>query len=587
MDAAAAALPPNEARQQFLDKLGSETQDAHKFFYLITFSRILPETLAAAAGNLRDAASLTRQQIAAAVKNAFNNPLPPVGGGGRPRGRMQNVVKKLVVFLEQHADGSKHYHVAVYLYVQSRWEAVKRTLKVREKLAAHFSCSHDGWWSVLRYGTEFSQKEGLDDKPHVWLARGEVLDIFEESQEPYQAKAAVGRRQRKDAQAAQDGKTSKFTKLDFTSIVLAKHLNSGAQVMRYVQDSGTTAMQLFVAQNQRFLNEYIEDAHEWNRARVAADQEDLKDWALLCTAAQADCKHGPQCRYNEVAQQILHHNRMNFQAGHLANSIRKIINMGPCKEARVPFLVGPTNTGKSTLVDSVDDLFHWQQVFHLPADSDQKFALRNWVKNKRFVYFDEYSPVEYARSKVITATTFKKAFGGQYFEIQCPKNWSDGNKDFKWNRGVIFTNKQDGLWDPVPGVGPEDIRHMQSRVEMFNFTHQFVRPGEVVRHSNTVPECRRCFAKWIVEACAAFDAQQIVQVGPVLPVVDHGHVEGVSLFLQRAKIPERLRVAISADVAALGAADVMELSQADWEDLPSWPLLKVFERRRILSFVPP
>ena len=40
------------------------------------------------------------------------------------------------------------------------------------KLAAHFSCSHDFWWSVLRYGTDFSKKDGVDDKPEIWLARG-------------------------------------------------------------------------------------------------------------------------------------------------------------------------------------------------------------------------------------------------------------------------------------------------------------------------------------------------------------------------------------------------------------------------------
>ena len=38
---------------------------------------------------------------------------------------------------------------------------------------------------------------------------------------------------------------AKFTKLDFTSTVLAKQLDSRDQVMRYVQDFGTTAMQLF------------------------------------------------------------------------------------------------------------------------------------------------------------------------------------------------------------------------------------------------------------------------------------------------------------------------------------------------------
>ena len=321
-------------------------------------------------------------------------------------------------------------------------------------------------------------------------------------------------------------------------------------------------------------------------SRFRSLKEDLTDWALLCVAAEGECKRQPQCRYCEFAQEILYHNRMNFSAGHLANSIRKIINMGPCKEARVPFLVGATNTGKSTLVDSVDDLFHWQQVFHLPADSDQKFALRNWVKNKRFVYFDEYSPVEYARAKVITPTTFKKAFGGKYFEIQCPKNWSDGNKDFKWNRGVIFTNKEEGLWDPVRSVTSEDISHTQARVEMFRFTHQFVRPGEARGDRDAVPECRRCFAKWIVDACASFDAGQIVQAPPVLPVAGDDARSGLSLLLERAHIPRRLRAPISAEVAALGAADVRELTEADWEELPSWSELKALERRRILQCVP-
>ena len=75
--------------------------------------------------------------------------------------------------------------MAVYLYVQARWEPVERTLRLRGNLAAHFSCTHDGWWSVLRYSTAFSKKDGIDDKPHIWLARGEVLDVFEESHEPY------------------------------------------------------------------------------------------------------------------------------------------------------------------------------------------------------------------------------------------------------------------------------------------------------------------------------------------------------------------------------------------------------------------
>ena len=564
-----------------MHKLGEEDDKARKFFYLITFSRILPETLAVAGGALRDVATLQRKEIGRLVLNAFNEPLPPMGGGGRPRRDSKGVVRKIAVFLEQHADGSKHFHVAVYLNTQVRWSPVKRTLRVRERLASHFSCSHDFWWSVLRYGTEFSMKDDVDDKPDVWLAKGEVFDLFEESQEQYQANASVARRQKRDLNAAKEGKAVKFTKYDLTSLVLSKGLDSRAQVMRYVQDRGTTAMQLFVNKHQKFLNDYLEEAAEWAGARLAAEKEDLTDWALVCNAADSTCRHGQACRYAQVSQQILDKNKASFDRRHLANSIRKIINMGPCKEARVPFLIGATNTGKSTLVDSLDDLFHWKQVFHLPAVTDQKFALRNWVKGKRFAYFDEYSPVEYAQMKIISVTTFKKAFGGKYFEIQLPKNWSDGNVDFKWNRGALFTNKEVGLWEPVRGVSAEDINHMKSRVELFHLTHTFAQTG-----GEAVPECRCCFAKWIVEACAAFDASQGLQSTTLLPVASLS-VDDLDVFLARARVPVRVQMAINTDVVALGAVDVAELSQADWESLPSWPLLKNLERRRILAMVPP
>ncbi len=110
-------------------------------------------------------------------------------------------------------------------------------------------------------------------------------------------------------------------------------------------------------------------------------------------------------------------------------------------------------------------------MFHLPAVSDTKFALRNWLQAKRFVFWDEFSPVEFAQLGVMSATQFKKAFGGQWFEaraagscislvvsteflaspvrsrgpssfqVQVPQNAHDGNVDFRWQRGCVFTNK--------------------------------------------------------------------------------------------------------------------------------------------------
>ena len=56
------------------------------------------------------------------------------------------------------------------------------------------------------------------------------------------------------------------------------------------------------------------------------------------------------------------------------------------------------------------------RVFHLPAVTDTTYALRNWLQGKRFVFWDEFSPVEFAELGVMAVTTFKKAFSGQQFE---------------------------------------------------------------------------------------------------------------------------------------------------------------------------
>ena len=89
-----------------------------------------------------------------------------------------------------------------------------------------------------------------------------------------------------------------------------------------------------------------------------------------------------------------------------------------------------------------------------------------------------------------------------------------------------------------------------------------------------------------MDACAAFDASQGMNAGIPLPLIDDlVVVANLDLLLERAKIPKRLRAPMLTDVAALGAADAFELTTTDWEDLPSWPLLKALERRRIITLV--
>ena len=323
---------------------------------------------------------------------------------------------------------------------------------------------------------------------------------------------------------------------------------------------------------------------------ATAASEELTDWALLCIAADMPCPHGDQCEYFQAARAFFARNAANFPLAHLAHALRKVIISGPCKEARVPFLVGPTNTGKSTLIESFDALFGYSRVFHLPAVSDPKYGLRNWLRQKRFVLWDEYNPVEFAHMGVMPVTTYKKAFNGQFFEIQVPQSFHDGNKDFRWQRGCVFTNKLEGLWEPTRRVSEEDIRHLKSRVELFHCTAAFEAPARGSGERPPLPQCRFHLAKWVRDGAQAYDAAGALQQPPAQvggPPGGASEVEDLAVFLAAARAPPAAVAALTQQIGALGAVHVKELSREDWTNLLAWAHLREMERRRVINLVPP
>eukprot|EP00973_Karenia_brevis_P015036 2052421-Karenia_brevis.AAC.1 len=144
---------------------------------------------------------------------------------------------------------------------------------------------------------------------------------------------------------------------------------------------------------------------------------------------------------------IFEKNRSSVNPTELAVALRDVLVHGPTKTTRAPCLVGPSNSGKSTIVYPFDDIYSPKRVLHKPA-LGSSFALRN-IEKKRFIFWDDYRPVDYAAEKTIPVSLFLSLFIGQHTEIQASQSFNDGNKDIRWQRGVVFTAKQNGLWDPT------------------------------------------------------------------------------------------------------------------------------------------
>ena len=313
----------------------SENAGALQQVYLVTVSRILTASLPDGR-QYRDLGTMSRQEVGDAVRLALDDPVAPATGRPRALDGQQDrpsLVTFLVVFQELHEDGCVHFLVAVKLARSYRFANAKRTLLERDRLPSHWSCTHTQAWSVLRYCyIETPTKPEVDESPWIWTADGSPLDLFERSQQPFAADLWRKRREAQDKEASRKKAKASFNKLDLTALVMSKHLYTKDQLLAYVQDHGTAAMQLYVTKHQRRLDQDIDDVKEWAAAKSNAELWQQSDWSLLCQCAEKPCPAGPgQCSYEAAVEEIFQQNRGSLNWTELAAALRAIIREGPKK----------------------------------------------------------------------------------------------------------------------------------------------------------------------------------------------------------------------------------------------------------------
>ena len=273
-------------------------------------------------------------------------------------------------------------------------------------------------------------------------------------------------------------------------------------------------MQNWVARNKRRLPELIEDAQEWNGAQEG-DEDDLDegDWDLVLRKAAGTCACGEAgCEWWAAAVSFFERNP-GIDGDFLAACLVKVIKEGPSKTARVPLIVGPRNAGKSTVLEPVLALFGKDGVFTKPKLGAPCPLGKLLGPQRRFIFFDDYRPVEYAsmpeKSPTVPVTDFLAMFCGQTFQIQVSQCFNNGQPDKIWSRGAAMTAKKAGLWQPTAVVPREEIRHMQARVCQFE-----AKATLKERDFKPVPKCAESFARWLVVASARYATRVPPQPSP-------------------------------------------------------------------------
>ena len=175
-----------EWQKGFLDSHGmaAECHDKTKTVYLVSF--VDPyQCLQSSQDKFVSPASLSREEIANCMVDAFAHPVHVEGGNACKTSRL--AIRALAVFMQQQ-DGQKSVRFVVVVKVAStfRFQAFKRSLQARRRLATHWCSSHRSYSAALRVATARS----LDNAPLRLGKQG--IGITEPSETPSEVQARLG-----------------------------------------------------------------------------------------------------------------------------------------------------------------------------------------------------------------------------------------------------------------------------------------------------------------------------------------------------------------------------------------------------------
>ena len=426
-------------------------------------------------------------------------------------------LKYVSVFRELHkqsADGiaHAHYHIGVVAQRSFMFLPVKRAL-LNRGLASHWSTSHDGYWSVVRYlwwPSPPKKPDGSIDKLAIkWAAPGTLHPDFDECcNQPMTAQALGAKRRKLDRQAAEkDEEAPRLTELDVWPIVVKHKMRNSAddttthaQLIAWAKQHGTERMQKFLFKNRARLPALIEDIWKWEEVESSLPAARMGRMDALHAAATAGCKCGGQ--WARLVKLSFDRNGIDVRA--LCSDILAALDRGRGPTTPVIALAGSRGgEGKSALLKALVDVFGGSHVFLTPHQ--RKFPLME-LPGKKVAFLDEWR----FNDAIVSYPEQMQWFEGSRLTIARPQNipGSSGHITYEGTAPIFVTTKLADLQrleelakdDPVTGQPKHaDASMMWRRLRVYTFVTKIPKPAD------TVTYCGCCFAKLVLSRGAAAD----------------------------------------------------------------------------------
>lgn len=404
--------------------------------------------------------------------------------------KSSRTIKEWACCQEQHGNGGFHYHMAVSLNGTRRWRPVKNFIYEKYGISVNFATKNCGYVAAYRYVCK--------DKPITSILHSPDHSNLQQLGTPKTNKAMIKysedrRAKRKSlnlqhnqkSECKKTGKIKRLTNVDVSNLLVKENIRTEIELMRLAltrKESGEPDLQQFILnKTPKALSDLVATTWKMQKSPACIERRNKPRIQVVQEHISEECI--PDCggKWYRSAVEVLSNNQINLY--YFCGAMREALVKGRRKNTNI-LIVGPTNCGKSFLLNPLEDMF---KAFVNPATG--KYA---WIglDECEVAYLNDFrwSP------ETIAWGDFLLLLEGQTVHLPRPKNQFSTDMCIDRSNTIPFfaTSKTD-----IEYIGKYNNRDqretdmMSSRWMTFRFNRQIENP-------QFIEPCKHCFAKFIM-----------------------------------------------------------------------------------------
>ena len=368
--------------------------------------------------------------------------------------------------LEQHRDGTPHFHAVIKLDRQKRWRSVRNHLNNHYGIAVNFSNEFSNYYDGYQYVSK-DDPDVLHSENHPALSN------------PYRTRNATQARRQGQTQRSRTRKRA-FDAVDLADLVEMYHIRDKTELLNVVKKQkveGKRDLALYVFNNIEKSVKLIHTVWEMHNAAKVIQRRTTERMQVLNEALQGDCVADCEGRWLTMAKETLGNNDIPLRK--YAGAVSEAIEKGRGKDWNI-LLVGGGNCAKTFMLKPLRKIF---QTFSNPATGS--FAWLG-VEKAEMIFLNDFR----WDKTLISWKDFLLLLEGDELHFPAPK--TSYSEDILFDRDTPIFCTADECFKKGANCPIENYM-MTLRWVKFEFIYEIPR-NKIVK----INPCGRCFADLIL-----------------------------------------------------------------------------------------